>query len=102
MPPRSRTSAKPRSTTSVRSLNATWATPDSRRVRLFTTARRAAASPRPRTEPAAPRPAQEAVAPRLGNAGLPRSVVQRLQHLARVVALVSHHLGRRLGAGSRL
>src|SRR4051794_4257077 len=51
MPPRSRMSAKPRSTTSARRLNATWATPDSRRVRLLTTAGRAASSPCQREKP---------------------------------------------------
>src|SRR5215203_1963055 len=51
MPPRSRTSAKPRSTTSARSLNAARATPDSRRVRLLTTAWRAASSPCQREKP---------------------------------------------------
>jgi hypothetical protein len=47
-------------------------------------------------------PAQEAVALRLGDARLPRPVVERLQRLPRVVPLVGHHLGRHLGARGRL
>src|SRR3712207_5447998 len=45
-----------------------------------------------------PVPAQEAVALRLCDAGLPWSVIERLQRLARMVPFVSHQLGRRLGA----
>ena len=51
MPPRSRLSAKERSTISARSLKASLATPDNSRVRLLVTARRAASSPRQRAKP---------------------------------------------------
>src|SRR5689334_23784184 len=53
MPPRSRVSAKLRSTRSARSLNASLATPECSRARLLYTARRAASSPRQRWTPAA-------------------------------------------------
>src|SRR3954469_10479320 len=53
MPPRSRVSAKLRSTSSALSLNASLATPERSRARLLYTARRAAPSPRQRWTPAA-------------------------------------------------
>jgi hypothetical protein len=40
-------------------------------------------------------PAQDAVAAALGDAGLPRPVVQRLQPVARMIAFVGDQLGRR-------
>ncbi len=52
MPPRSRVSAKPRSTRSALSRNASLATPERSRARLLYTARRAASSPCQRLTPA--------------------------------------------------